>query len=160
MVVRSVLRQARSGTNNSLPARWQHWSRHGKMKGFDIEVTVQPAQSPDLRTNDLAFFASLQKDTDLVAKENAKDLVAAVKLRLDEYHAERMDAVLRCLFASYNGIITTMGDNNYSHYTGSRAVYSRSRRAGDAHDRSMPLNDVHRAEEQLKLYARKLDGLD
>ena len=86
MVVRSVLRQARSGTNNSLPARWQHWSRHGKMKGFDIEVTVQPAQSPDLRNNDLAFFASLQKDTDLVAKENVKDLVAAVKLRLDEYH--------------------------------------------------------------------------
>ena len=24
----------------------------------------------------------------------------------------------------------------------------------------MPLNDIHRAEEQLKLYARKLDGLD
>ena len=59
VVVRSVLRQARSGTNNFLPARWQLWSRHGKMKGFHIEVTGQPAQSPDLNTNDLAFFASL-----------------------------------------------------------------------------------------------------
>ena len=63
------------------------------MKGFHIEVTVQPAQSPDLNTNDLAFFASLQKDTDLVAKENVKDLIAAVKLCLDEYHSEGMDAV-------------------------------------------------------------------
>ena len=53
---------------------------------------------------------------------------------------------LRCLFASYNGIITTMGDNNYSHHTGSIAAHSRSKRAGDTHDRSMPLNDVHRAE--------------
>ena len=132
------------------------------MKGFHIEVTVQPAKSLDLNTNDLAFFPSLQKDTDLVAKENVKDLVAAVKLCLDEYPAERMDAVLRCLIASYNGIITTMGDlgNNYSHHTGSRAAHSRSRRAGDAPDRSMPLNDVHRAEEQMKWYARKLDGLD
>ena len=66
----------------------------------------------------------------------------------------------RCLFPSYNGIITKMGDNNYSHHTGSRAAHSRSKRAGDAHDRSMPLNNVHKAEEQLILHARKLDGLD
>ena len=66
----------------------------------------------------------------------------------------------RCLFPSYNSIIATMGDNKYSHHTGSRAAHSRSKRAGDAHDRSMHLNDVHRSEEQLKLYARKLDGLD
>ena len=130
------------------------------MKGFHIEVTVQPAQSPDLNTNDLTFFASLQKETELVAKENVKDLVAAVKLCWDEYPAERMDAVWRCLFPSYNSIIATMGDNKYSHHTGRRAAHSRSKRAGDAHDRSMHLNDVHRSEEQLKLYARKLDGLD
>ena len=65
-----------------------------------------------------------------------------------------------CLFASYKGITTTIGDNNYSHHTGSRAAHSSSRRAGDVHNRSMPLNDVHRAEEQLNLYARKLNGLD
>ena len=84
----------------------------------------------------------------------------AVKLCWEEYPAERMDAVRRCLFASYKGIITTMGDNNYSHHTASRAAHSRSRRADDAHDRSIPLNDVQRLEEQLKLYARELDGLD
>ena len=138
----------------------QHWSRHGKMKGFHIEVTGQQAQSPDLNTNYVTFFASLQKDTELVAKENVKGLVAADKLCLDECPAERMDAVWHCLFPSYNAIITPMGDNNYSHHTGSRAAHSRSKRAGDAHERSMPLNDVHKAEEQLKLYARKLDGLD
>ena len=53
-----------------------------------------------------------------------------------------------------------MGDNNYSHHTGGRAAHSRSKRAGDAHDRSTPLNDVHKSEEQLKLYERMLDGLD
>ena len=50
-------------------ANERNWARHGKMKGFDIRVVTQPAQSPDLNVNDLAFFASLQSDTELVAKE-------------------------------------------------------------------------------------------
>lgn len=50
----------------------------GKKKGFIIKVVTQPAQSSDLNVNDLAFFASLQGDTELVANNNMCDLQSAV----------------------------------------------------------------------------------
>lgn len=37
-------------------ANERHWARHGKKKGFGIRVVTQPAQSPDLNVNDMAFF--------------------------------------------------------------------------------------------------------
>ena len=105
----------------------QQWASHGKMKGFHIEVTVQPAQSPDLNTNDLAFFSSLQKNTKLIAKGYEKDLVTAVKQCWNEYPAEEMRRGIVFFEVSYKSIITTMRDNSYSHHTGSRAAHSRSR---------------------------------
>ena len=41
------------------------FASHGKMKDFNIQVVVQPAQSPDLNVDDLAFFHSLQSDVSL-----------------------------------------------------------------------------------------------
>ena len=71
----------------------RHWTTHGAMKGFDILVSVQPAQSPDFNCNDLAFFASLQKDTELVAKENVFDLEHCWQ----DYPSEKMESVLDVL---------------------------------------------------------------
>ena len=56
----------------------RNWAHHGKMKGFDIRVITQPAQSPGLNCHNLACFASMQSDTELVAKENVHDVSAAV----------------------------------------------------------------------------------
>ena len=39
----------------------KNWARHGAQKGFDIRVVTQPAQSPDLNANDLAFFCEFTK---------------------------------------------------------------------------------------------------
>ena len=47
------------------------------MNKFKIEVVVQPLQNPDLSVDDLAFSSSLQ-NVSLVAKENRRDLIAAV----------------------------------------------------------------------------------
>ena len=76
---RTVYYQHDGARPHTAKANAKQFAAHGKKKGFDIVVTTQPAQSPDLNCNDLAFFASLQSDTELVAKENVVDLVQAVK---------------------------------------------------------------------------------
>ena len=137
-----------------------HWARHGKKGGFKIEVVTQPAQSPDLNCNDLAFFASLQTDTELVVKKNVKDLVEAVKSAWEEYPAERMDSVWRLLWASFKGILSDDGgNNNYSHHTGSRTAHAKSSRAGDKHDRSFPLEKFKACETTRDQLAATLDSV-
>ena len=59
------------------------------MKDFNIQVVVQPAQSPDLNVDDLAFFHSLQSDVSLVAKENRRELLEAVEDFWKEYPEEK-----------------------------------------------------------------------
>ena len=56
----------------------QLFRSHGAMKGFNIQVLVQPAQSPDLNGDDLAFFRSLQSDSLLPTKK-----LKEMKARLD-----------------------------------------------------------------------------
>ena len=63
------------------------------MKDFNIQVVVQPAQSPDLNVDDLAFFHSLQSDVSLVAKENRRELLEAVEDCWKEYPEEKMSSV-------------------------------------------------------------------
>ena len=46
------------------------FAQHSKKCNFVFDVVVQPAQSPDLNVDDLAFSHSLQTDVSLVAKEN------------------------------------------------------------------------------------------
>ena len=90
---RTLCYQHDAASPHTARANLQHWRRHGNMKGFTIEVVVQPPQSPNLNVNDLAFFSSLQTDTELVAKENVFDLRAAVVKAWEEYPSERMASV-------------------------------------------------------------------
>ena len=71
-------------------ANEQYWSQHGAKKGFNIQVVMQAAQSPDLNRNDLGFFASLHSDIELVVKKNMTDLVVH---SWDAYPKDRMVAV-------------------------------------------------------------------
>ena len=119
-------------------ANLQHWRRHGNMKGFTIEVVVQPPQSPYLNVNDLAFFSSLHTNTELIAKENVFDLSAAIVKAWKEYPLEKMASVWLLLYASYKGIVEDDCGNAYSHHTGSRKTHNASAKAGDNHDRRFP----------------------
>ena len=47
---------------------------------------------------------------------------------------------------TFKGIVETGGDNQYSHHTGSRAKHSESDRAGERHDRSLPLTKFRAAQ--------------
>ena len=96
------------------------FASHGKMKGFSIEVVVQPDQSPDLNVDDLAFFNSLQSDVSLVAKENRRDLLDAIIKCWHEYHVEKIEGVWRCLYTSFHGVLETFGHNDYKIHRGVR----------------------------------------
>ena len=121
------------------------------MKGFTIEVVVQPPQSPDLNVNDLAFFSSLQTDTELVAKENVFDMSAAVVKGWEEYPSERMESVWRLLYTSHKGIVEDDGGNAYSHHTCSGKVHNASVKAGDNHNRRFPVGKNVAAEATLEV---------
>ena len=136
----------------------RHWAQHGAKKGFDINVVTQPPQSPDVHCNDLAFFASLQSDTELVAKRNVVDLIEAVQKTWEEFPKEPMEAVWRVLYASFKGILTVEGDNSYCHHTGSRAAHTLSPRRGDSHDRFFPLAEYRKAEKARDALAKNLEG--
>ena len=70
------------------------FASHGKMKQFNLNVVVQPAQSPDLNVDDLAFFRFLQSDVSLVVKQNWRDLLNAVEeCWKAENPAEKMNSV-------------------------------------------------------------------
>ena len=90
------------------------------MKGFSIEVVVQPALSPDLNVDDLAFFNSLQSDVSHVAKENRRDLLDAIIKCWHEYPLEKMESVWRCLYSSFHGVLESFGDNDYKRHRGVR----------------------------------------
>ena len=68
------------------------FAQHSKKCNFVIDLVVQPAQSPDLNVDDLAFFHSLQTDVTLVAKENRRQLLAAVQKCWEESRLRRWRA--------------------------------------------------------------------
>ncbi|XP_065197249.1 uncharacterized protein LOC135828754 [Sycon ciliatum] len=133
------------------------WASHGAQKGFRIVVRTQPAQSPDLNVNDLAFFASLQSDTELVAKENVTDLIHAVESCWQAYPAERMENVWSCPFGSFKGIVDTSGDNSYSHHSGSRTAHRRG--TGDRQDRAFGVKRIKEARLSLEEMKKMSDVL-
>ena len=59
-------------------------------------------------------FFSLQTDVTLVAKENRRELLAAVQKCWEEYPIEKMESVWSCLYGSFSGILETGGDNDSS----------------------------------------------
>ena len=99
-------------------------------------TSTQPGQSPDLNTNDLVFFASLQKDVEMVAKKNVLDLLEAVQ---DVWHAcpvDKIESVWRILYVLCKGILATDGDNSYPHHTCTRTSHAKASRAGDRYDQA------------------------
>lgn len=125
------------------------FASHSKMRGFRINVVVQPAQSPDLNVDDLAFFNSLQSDVSLVAKESRRELLDAVISCWDAYPAEKMRSVWHCLYNSFKGILETGGDNDFSRHRGSRRAHAMGEEAGDLEDQVVSRRVITNAEKML-----------
>lgn len=79
----------------------------------NIEVVVQPAQSPDLNVLDLGFFSSLQRKVD----ETDPSCLAALFDHIDEcyweYDTDTLERVWQALFNVYNCILQEGGGNEY-----------------------------------------------
>ena len=88
-------------------------------------------------------------------KRNVKDLLAAVETpgKLPE---DRMEFVWRVLRASYEGIISTAGDNTYWHHTGIRTAHASSKLKGQLDDRKFPLAAIAGAEVKRKSLCKRL----
>ena len=128
-----------------------------KAEGFDSQVLVQPAQSPDLNINDLAFLHCLQTDVSLVAKETRKELLQAVEGYWHEYPAAYMRSLWLCLYGSFHGILENDGDNNCQHHGGDRQAHSsREKKLGDFRDQLVSRKLVKAAEQKLAVLDAKV----
>ena len=132
------------------------FAAQGKAKGFDIQVVVQPAQSPDLNVDHLVFFHSLQTDVSLVAKEARKELLQAVETCWHEYPTAKMRSVKHCLCGSFHGILESGGDNNYQRHRGGRQAHRLSEELGNLHDQIVSRQLVKAAEQKLTALAVKV----
>ena len=109
---------------------------------------VQPAQSPDLNVDDLAFFI-VCKPMCPWSRRRTDELLAAVQKCWEEYPLEKMKSVWSCLYGSFPGIWETGGDNDYKRHRRSRSAHSLSSEHGDLHDQLVPHRLVIGAKKKL-----------
>ncbi|KAM0875427.1 hypothetical protein ACQ4PT_036816 [Festuca glaucescens] len=81
--------------------------------GWDIRLTCQPANSPDLNILDLGFFAALQSIFHKLSPGSVDDIVLKVKQAFDEYPAERSNRIFLTLQACMVEVLRDNGGNRY-----------------------------------------------
>ena len=101
-------------------------------KGWTIDITTQPAQSPDLNMNDLAFFNSLQSDVSCKYHTKIGELRDSVLEAWREYPAARLESCWRSIYNVYRGILDDNGGHDYKRHGRSRNMF----RNGQGDDRS------------------------
>ncbi|XP_074276905.1 uncharacterized protein LOC141600560 [Silene latifolia] len=81
--------------------------------GFNIKLTQQPAQSPDLNILDLGFFRSIQSLQDENPAKTVEELVKKVTEAYESETVETLDNVFLSLQACMVEIMKKRGHNNY-----------------------------------------------
>jgi hypothetical protein len=82
---------------------------------YQIEYVLQPPNSPDLNILDLCLFNSLQMRSNKIktSSKNAIDLINNVKVVFDTMDRETVCVTYGHLFACYNEVLKSYGDNSY-----------------------------------------------
>ena len=60
----------------------------GQEGEYNIQVVMQPPQSPDFNWNDLSFFRSLQSDVHIQTLRTRAEIVSAVRSAFERYEPE------------------------------------------------------------------------
>ncbi|KAM0855112.1 hypothetical protein ACQ4PT_049991 [Festuca glaucescens] len=81
--------------------------------GWDIRLTCQPPNSPDLNILDLGFFAALQSNFHKLSPGSVDDIVQKVQQAFDEYPAERSNRIFLTLQACMREVLEQLGGNRY-----------------------------------------------
>lgn len=85
----------------------------GTADGWDISLSFQPANSPDLNVLDLGFFASIQSLQYKEAPSTIDELVAAVVKAFNDESVECLDNVFLSLQAVMECIMNSHGGNDF-----------------------------------------------
>ncbi|XP_074315845.1 uncharacterized protein LOC141652100 [Silene latifolia] len=81
--------------------------------GFNIKLTQEPANSPDLNILDLGFFGSIQSLQDEHLARSVEELVKSVQDAFEDETVEILDNVWLSLQACMIDIMKLKGHNNY-----------------------------------------------
>jgi hypothetical protein len=81
--------------------------------GLNIELTQQPANSPDTNVNDLGFFASIQSLQYTKVPKNVDELIAAVQEAYEDYPSSKLNKVFLTLQTCMIEILRSRGSNRY-----------------------------------------------
>jgi hypothetical protein len=82
--------------------------------GNKIKLFTQPARSPDLNINDLAFFRSIQSLYYEAAPDTEFELIEAVEAAFEEYPANKINRMWLTHQSCMNEILECHGDNTYT----------------------------------------------
>ena len=86
----------------------------GMGHGWLVELVTQPAQSPDLNSNDLGFFASLKSRVWGMNASTVDELVQTIFDQYEEYDGDTLERVWQSLFKVYNQTLSKLGDNDFT----------------------------------------------
>jgi hypothetical protein len=89
------------------------WIEAVKETGCQITLVTQPAQSPDLNINDLAFFASIMSLQQKSCAKNALELIDIVQKAYEDYPSNKMNRMWLTMQLVMNEIIKDNGGNDY-----------------------------------------------
>jgi hypothetical protein len=81
--------------------------------GFDIQLTCQPPNSPDLNILDLGLFNAIQSLQQQEPKRSIDQLIDAVQRAFDEYSCEQSDKIFTTLQSCMIEIMKIKGSNKY-----------------------------------------------
>lgn len=85
-----------------------------KQGGFDIRLTCQPANSPDLNVLDLGFFNSLQSIQYKTSSKTTEELVAAVNTAFVDYPVGQSNKIFLTLHGCMKEVMKIGGGNGYN----------------------------------------------
>ncbi|KAI3511819.1 hypothetical protein L1887_18977 [Cichorium endivia] len=81
--------------------------------GFDIRLSFQPPNSPDLNVLDLGFFRAIQSLQEQEVLGTIDELVHAVKTAFERMESQQLNNVFLTLQTCMKEIIKVQGGNNY-----------------------------------------------
>lgn len=84
--------------------------------GLNVEVALQPAQSPDLNLLDNSLFRALSMDSHSCTRDakSLKDILLNVTSAFDEFPADTIARSVASQFSNYREILACLGDNTYT----------------------------------------------
>lgn len=86
-----VLQQDNAGPH--IDAEDPNWVEAVEQTGWDIDLTFQPPNSPDLNVNDLGFFRAIQSISQEELPRNVDELVEIVTDAYNQYSAEKINNI-------------------------------------------------------------------